>query len=125
VARFFADENFPLPVVEELRILGHDVVTIQEAGMAGSGVSDADVPAHAIQEGRAGLTLNRKPFISLHRRRGEHPGIVACTSDRDFIAQARRIHLVLGAEIDISNQLIRVNRPGLDAPHGSDEITPA
>jgi predicted nuclease of predicted toxin-antitoxin system len=125
VARLFADENFPLPVVNELRILGHDVMTIQEAGMAGSGVGDADVLAHAIREGRAVLTLNRKHFIQLHRQRGEHPGIVACTSDRDFIAQGRRIHLVLGAEPDISNQLIRINRPGPDAPHGSDGITPS
>jgi hypothetical protein len=43
VARLFADENFPLPVVEELRVLGHDVVTIQEAGMAERGISDPDV----------------------------------------------------------------------------------
>jgi hypothetical protein len=67
LARLFADENFPLPVVEELRILGHDVVTILETGMAGMGVSDADVLSNAISEGRAVLTLNRKHFIQLHR----------------------------------------------------------
>ncbi|MCF8144717.1 MAG: DUF5615 family PIN-like protein [Deltaproteobacteria bacterium] len=26
--RFLADENFPLPTVQELRRLGHDVVTV-------------------------------------------------------------------------------------------------
>ncbi len=88
MARLFADENFPLPVAEELRLLGHDVVTIQEAGMAERGVSDADVLTHATSEGRSVLTLNRKHFIQLHRQRPEHPGIVACTSDRDFTAQA-------------------------------------
>jgi hypothetical protein len=31
VARLFADENFPLPVVIELRRLGHDAVTMEEA----------------------------------------------------------------------------------------------
>jgi len=30
--RFLTDENLPLPVVEELRLLGYDVVTLQEAG---------------------------------------------------------------------------------------------
>jgi len=30
VARFYANENFPLPAVEELRRLGNDVLTIQE-----------------------------------------------------------------------------------------------
>ena len=32
MARLYANENFPLPVVEELRHLGHDVLTMQEAG---------------------------------------------------------------------------------------------
>lgn len=125
MARLFADENFPLPVVQELRSLGHDVVTIQEAGMAERGVSDADVLTHAASGGRAVLTLNRKHFIQLHRQRPGHPGIVACTSDPDFTAQARRIHLVLCTEADLSNQLIRVNRPGPDAKQSSDEATPS
>ena len=30
MSRLLADENFPLPVVEELRRLGHDVLTVQE-----------------------------------------------------------------------------------------------
>ena len=123
MARLFADENFPLPVVEELRILGHDVVTIQETGMAGMGVSDADVLTHAASEGRAVLTLNPKHFIQLHRQRPGHPGIVVCTIDRDLAAQARRIPLVLAAEPEISHQWIRVNRPGPDAPQGSGETT--
>ncbi len=28
MARLYANENFPLPVVEELRRLGHDAVTV-------------------------------------------------------------------------------------------------
>ncbi len=34
MTRLYADENFPLPVVEELRRLGHDVFTIHEDGKA-------------------------------------------------------------------------------------------
>ena len=34
MARLYSNENFPLPVVLELRRLGHDVVTTQEAGLA-------------------------------------------------------------------------------------------
>jgi len=30
MAKFYANENFPLPVVEELRRLGHDVLTTYE-----------------------------------------------------------------------------------------------
>ena len=32
MARFYTDENFPRPVIEFLRAMGHDVLTSQEAG---------------------------------------------------------------------------------------------
>ncbi len=35
MARLLADENFPLPVVEELRRLGHEVLTLRDIGQAG------------------------------------------------------------------------------------------
>jgi hypothetical protein len=41
VAPLYANENFPLLVVEELRRLGHDVITSQDAGNAGQAVPDA------------------------------------------------------------------------------------
>lgn len=34
MARLYANENFPLPVVTELRRLGHDVLTVRESGKA-------------------------------------------------------------------------------------------
>ena len=41
----YADEDFPYPVVETLRCLGHDVITAQEDGRAAA--DDADVLARA------------------------------------------------------------------------------
>ncbi len=35
MARLYADEQFPRQVVEFLRALGHDVLTVQSAGNAG------------------------------------------------------------------------------------------
>ena len=35
MARLYANENFPLQAVEELRQLGHDVLTTQETGSIG------------------------------------------------------------------------------------------
>ncbi|MBD0387575.1 MAG: DUF5615 family PIN-like protein [Nostoc sp. C3-bin3] len=32
MVRFYADEQFPFPVVQLLRALGHNVLTVQEAG---------------------------------------------------------------------------------------------
>ena len=43
--QFYADEQFPFPVVELLRALGHDVLTVQEAENADQGISDEEVLA--------------------------------------------------------------------------------
>jgi hypothetical protein len=45
MARLYTNENFPAPVAEELRRLGHEVLTIQESGKAGQAVSDDEVLA--------------------------------------------------------------------------------
>jgi len=111
VARLYANENFPLPVVAELRRLGHDVMTIQDTGKAGQSVPDEPVLDFAISEGRAVLTLNRKHFINLHEIRPEHAGIIVCTFHRDFAGQAGRIHSVIASPTGLHRQLIRVNRP--------------
>ena len=63
MARLYSNENFPLPVVEGLRRLGHDVLTIQEAGQANQSLSDEAALAFAYTEGRMLLTLNRKHFV--------------------------------------------------------------
>jgi predicted nuclease of predicted toxin-antitoxin system len=112
LARLYSNENFPFPVVEELRRLGHDVVTIQERGHGGEAASDPEVLAWATVEDRSVLTLNRRHFIQLHRKDSKHPGIIVCTVDPDFVEQARRIHSVIQQAGDLSGQLLRVNRPG-------------
>ena len=112
MARLYANENFPLPVVEELRRLGHDVLTIQETGRAGQAMPDEAVLAFARDAGRTLLTLNRKHFIRLHRERPAHAGIVVCTLDADFISLARRLHEAIAGNDGLAGRLIRVNRPG-------------
>ena len=69
MARLYSNENFPLPVVEALRRLGHDVLTIQETGQAGRATSDETVLAFARKEGRALLTFNRPPSLYPTARR--------------------------------------------------------
>jgi hypothetical protein len=111
MARFYANENFPLPVVLELRRLGHDVLTIQETGKSGQRVTDEQVLVFATAENRAVLTINRKHFIRLHRESPQHAGTVVCTFDPDFVGQARRIHAAVAASPAMAGQLLRVNRP--------------
>ncbi len=111
MARLYADENFPLPVVVELRRLGHDVLTVQEAGKAEQAIEDAEVLAFATEQKRAVLTLNRKHFVRLHAEQRPHAGIVVCTFDADFARQAQNLHQALMAQADVTDQLLRVNRP--------------
>jgi predicted nuclease of predicted toxin-antitoxin system len=112
MARLYASENFPLAVVQLLRGLGHDVITVQETGTAGQAWPDEEVLRFAARESRAVLTLNRRHFVRLHLARSEHRGIIVCSFDADFGRQAHRIHEVIAAMVSLDGQLVRVNRPG-------------
>lgn len=113
MARLYANENFPFPVVEELRRLGHDILTIQETGKANQEYPDDAVLALAVQDNRAVLTINRKHFRALHRQSTDHKGIIICTVDTDFAGQALRIDQAINAYERLDGKLLRVNRPNL------------
>ena len=113
MARFYSNENIPLRVVLELRRLGHDALTSLDAGNANKAVGDAEVLAFAAAQRRILLSINRRHFLRLHQYRiDDHAGIIVCTSDPDFVAQAQRIHRAVSSADVMTNQLIRVNRPG-------------
>jgi hypothetical protein len=111
MARLYSNEIFPLPAVEELRRLGHDVLTIQETGKANQAMTDEDVLDFANNEQRILLTPNRRHFIKWHNKRHPHAGIFACTFDPDFSALALRIDNALREETDFTRKLVRINRP--------------
>jgi hypothetical protein len=110
MTRLYADENFPRPVVLELRRLGHDVLTIQDAGQANQQLSDPQVLAAASADQRAVVTLNRRHFVRLHALTPHHQGLIVCTYDPDFPGQAQRIHEAIGV-VPLAGRLVRVNRP--------------
>ena len=113
MAKLYANENFPQPVVVALRALGHDVLTVLETGKSGQAWPDEAVLAFSIQERRSLLTLNRKHFIRLHNTTPAHAGIIICTFDPDFDRQATRINESLAAAGELAGKLIRVNRPAV------------
>lgn len=110
MARFYADEQFPFPVVQLLRVLGHDVLTVQEAENADQGIPDEEVLAFAISQERSILTINRVDFIRLHRRDSNHFGIIVCTNNRNWEQFAARIDEAVTAEEPLQGKLIRVVR---------------
>ena len=111
MARLYANENFPLPVVEVLRELGHDVLTTSDSGHDNAAIPDDAVLRFAREQDRTLITLNRRDFIKLHRQSALHSSIVVCTVDSDFKDQAKRIHDAVTAASKIQGELLRVNRP--------------
>jgi hypothetical protein len=111
VARLYSNENFPQPAVEELRRLGHDVLTSLDAGNANQGVPDDEVVRYATGEGRAVLTSNRRHFHTQHRLSPRHAGIITCTIDIDYIALAARIHQHVTPIADLRGQLVKITKP--------------
>ena len=106
----YADENFPLRVVEELRRLGHDVITVLEDGRANQSVTDRDLLTRATELDRAILTFNRLDFKRLHLQIPDHAGIIICTEDPDRVGQAQRLAESIAKASQLRGQLIRVYR---------------
>jgi hypothetical protein len=106
--QLYADEDFSFPTVEELRRLGHDVVTAQEDGRTAT--TDPDILGRAHSLARCVLTYNRRHFERLHRQGAAHFGILSATHDKDFPALAARIHAVV-ANLSPGRWCIRINRP--------------
>jgi hypothetical protein len=106
--RLYADEDFPLAVVEELRRLGHDVLTAQEDNRRST--PDPDILARAHGLGRAVLTHNRRHFERLDRQGAPHSGILSATQDPSHpMALAARVHAALTGRTP-GHWCIRVNR---------------
>jgi len=112
MARLYADEQFPREVSDRLRTMGHDILTVQEAGNANLGIPDEAVLAFAINDDRAVVTLNRQDFIRLHRTSPDHFGVIVCTNDTDRTQMATRISAAIAAKEPLQGKLIRVVRPG-------------
>lgn len=110
MARLYADENFPHPVVDALRMAGHDLLTIQDDGRANQRFPDDALLARTSELGRVLLTTNRKHFLRLHRESSVHAGTIICTYDPDPRGQSLRIDELLRSDVPLIGTLLRVVR---------------
>jgi predicted nuclease of predicted toxin-antitoxin system len=111
MASLYADEQYPLPIVEFLRTFGHDVLTVQETGKANQKIPDEEVLAFAVSNDRAVLTFNRLDFIRLHNLRPDHAGIIISKADNDWQRMAELINEEISKAETLRGRLIRVKRP--------------
>jgi len=107
----YANENFPIQVVRELRRLGCDVLTSQEAGKANRAIPDEEVLSFTSEQGRALLTINGRDFLRLYRSNPNHAGMILCSQDPDVSRQAERIHRAIQGAGDLQGRELRINRP--------------
>ena len=110
MARLYANENFPVDVVQRLRVLGHDVLTTHDIGKSNQGVEDDAVLRFAVEQKRCIITINRKDFMRLHRSFPDHAGMIVCTENRDFEVFANRIDEAIRLAGDLTGKLVRVVR---------------
>ncbi|MGL5808038.1 MAG: DUF5615 family PIN-like protein [Xenococcaceae cyanobacterium] len=109
--RLYADEQFPFPVVDRLRVMGYDVLTVRDAKQDNKQIPDDEVLKFATAVQRAVITQNRKDFIRLHNRQPNHAGIIVCTKNLNWDSFATEINRALTGKESIVGELIRVNRP--------------
>ncbi|MEX2214623.1 MAG: DUF5615 family PIN-like protein [Phycisphaeraceae bacterium] len=108
--RAFADEHVDAAVIEAVRKLGVDVITVQEHGLSGS--VDEVLLSVATKEGRLMLTSD-KDFLKLHaewlKAGKDHAGIVFWKLTKYSVGNAvRRIMGIVRAMTveDAKNNLI-------------------
>ncbi|WP_242411888.1 DUF5615 family PIN-like protein [Cyanobacterium sp. IPPAS B-1200] len=107
--RFYANENLPSSMVNDLRELNHDVLTSYEAGNANQGIPDDLVLTYASANQRIVITMNRDDFINLHHSTMNHKGIIICKANRNYRQQVLVIHEFITKKQDSwENKLIRV-----------------
>lgn len=110
MSQLLADDNFPRPVVRELRRLGHDIIGLDETGLVSHESVDEDVLRAAAATDRSLLTLDYRSFSSLPPTNDHRPGVIICTFDPDFVGQASRIDSTLADHDSLAGQIIRIGR---------------
>lgn len=109
--RFYADENLPSAIIEELRQLDYDVLTSYEAQQANKSISDENVLKFAQEINKIVITLNRDDFVSLHKQGEAHSGIIICKDDQDYKGQAQVIdEFILQDDRSLQGRLIRIKK---------------
>jgi len=67
--------------MQDLGLLGHDVLLTIEAGQASQGIPDEEVLAYAHERGRILLTFNYLDFKRIHQANPNHSGVIICKMD--------------------------------------------
>src|SRR5271170_6321124 len=94
----YADKDFSLPVVEQLRTFGHDVVTTQEDGRASA--PDADIVARAHSSSNEWIKKRSWPFKGPKEIRNASE----CQTGRNALVMAALRGIIHGKIIELDQE---------------------
>ncbi|MEG3954504.1 DUF5615 family PIN-like protein [Microcoleus sp. herbarium2] len=106
MARLDADELFPRVAVELLRLMIHNIMTVQAAGKDNPKNPDEEVLAFTVSENRAVLTLNRRYFIRQHSLQSDHAGIIVCRGEDDVTRRVANLNQAISSLATLTGQVI-------------------
>jgi len=112
--KIFDEDSHAQLLVKLLTAAGHDVLTINEIGLAGC--TDDVVLDYVIQENRILLTHNCDDFEELHQGNPSHSGILAVYRNANplknmgFKAIVKAIANIETANVPLINQFISLNQ---------------
>ena len=100
-------------LVRMLRLAGHEVITVNETGLAGQ--LDSIILDYARTQNCLLFTFNCDDFQALHEANPRHPGILVVyhnddfSKDMSFKAIVRAIANLEAANLPLANQFISLN----------------
>ena len=115
--KLLLDETYPPALAEALRVVGFEVSTVPERGLAGR--SDPDVLTSAAADGYVLLTENVSDFARIAAERltagRHHPGVLIALSSR-FSRRPSGIHKVAAAirairDEQLEDRLVYLEQP--------------
>jgi predicted nuclease of predicted toxin-antitoxin system len=112
--RLLIDEDAQDRVLVRLLLqAGHDLITVNEAGLMSQ--PDSSVFSYAIENNRIVLTFNCPDFEKLHQQTSNHPGIFVVYQEANplkkmsFKQIVKAIANLEAANISLTNQFISLN----------------
>jgi predicted nuclease of predicted toxin-antitoxin system len=104
-------------LVQSLRALSHNVLTVNEAGLGGQ--KDPLVLDFAISNNRTLSTRNCKDFKALHQKTSSHFGILCVYQDRNY-AKDMKIKEIVRAIVNLETSGIPLVKQFISLNHWND-----
>ncbi len=112
--KFKIDENLPVEIAEDLRVLGHDAMTVDEQSMAG--LDDKSLMVHVGNESRVFMTMDKGVANIQVYPPARFAGLILFRPNqagRGVVLAFARRRLAQLLSLDLEGRLVVVNETGI------------